>query len=484
MLASGESTTTLEPLRLAFIWIGLLLTGIGVAMSFAATSVGAVARGARLVLPFLAVVFAALAAAVTIMLVASWFDQPFAGIQPGLATILWLFVGPMAAVAAWQCLRRASANAGLETGHQTGLALLLLSVAALVARFALSSPSADFSQNWFTLQRFLMVLALAALAAAPLTVVDGMTRRCVVSGLVVFHLLGIVTAAVGHPPSPWITTQIWTRIYRPYLEFLYLNNAYHFYSPEPGPPSYVWFRLYYTDDKDQTLGHWYKIPRLSDSGYHGHWASLEYQRNLSISEYTLPTESFHVESVLFQKVSAKRVARTPEGGKQEPIVGVNPFKQGLLVPLNPTIPKSQQYHIPQRQVKRLMETFARHVLHKHQAEHPERNYTSVRIYRVVHQILSPQAYMAGLPPTDPTLYTPVYMGEFDASGKLLDPDDALLYWQIPILRDQPALGHSEIKDWARRHAGDVYWRRVIQDDERPAWVDDNGNAPPPDLKSS
>src|SRR5262249_51727018 len=30
-------------------------------------------------------------------------------------------------------------------------------------------------------------------------------------------------------PSPWLSTQIWTRIYRPYLEFLYLNNAYHFY---------------------------------------------------------------------------------------------------------------------------------------------------------------------------------------------------------------------------------------------------------------
>lgn len=476
----GENSSSLEPLRLLFIWLGLLLTGSAVAVGFRAPCVGPVARSARLALPFLALIFASLAAGVTVVLVASWLGQYLMGLRPGLALVLWLFVSPMSALAGWQCLQRASASAPMETRHQAALVLLLAGGVALLARFALSSPSLEFSQNWFTIQRFLLVLALAALAAAPLTVVDGVTRRFVVSGLVTFHLLGIVTAALSHPPTPWIMSQIRTRIYQPYLEFLYLSNAYHFYSPEPGPASYVWFRLYYTDEHGQKLGHWYKIPRLSDSGHHGHTTSLEYQRHLSIAEYTIQGEPVRPESVLFEKLIARRLAMTPEGAKQEPIVGVNPIKLEVLVPLNPMVPKSQQHRMPRRDVKQRMETYARHVLHKFQKEYPERDYQSVRIYRVVHDILSIQSYNAGLPPTDPVLYTPIYMGEFDADGKLLDPDDGLLYWQLPILRDRPGLGHSEIKDWARRHAGDPYWRRVIQHDERAEWVDDNGKLPPPE----
>ncbi|GEM_PF-5566107 len=478
LFVAEASLATLEPVRLSLVWLGLLLTGIGVAQRFRVPQLSRLAKAAGLVLPLLALVFGSMTVAVSVVLVASWRGEYLIGVRPGLALILWLLVGPMSALAGWQCLHRRAAKAVLEKGHEAALSLLLASVVALVACFALASPHRDFSANWYTMQRCLFVFAMAALVAAPLTVVDGVTRRWVVSGLVTYHLLGIVTAAVGHPPSPWITSQIWMRLYRPYLEFLYLNNAYHFYSPQPGPSSYVWFRLYYTDSNGQQLGHWYKIPKLSDDGYHGHPVSLEYQRHLSIAENTMPTDPFLPEGVVFEKAAAKRMAWTPEAAKKDPIVGVNPPKHEVLVPLNPTIPKSQQYFMPKPHVKRLMETFARHVLHKKQAEFPDRQYTSVRIYRVVHQVISIQAYNLGYPPTDPESYSPVYMGEFDASGKLRDPSDALLYWQMPILRDQPGIGHSEIKDWRRRHAGDPYWRRVVENAAIMKWVDDNDKEAP------
>ena len=479
LFVAEASLATLEPVRLGLVWLGLLLTGIGVARRFRLHQLSRLARAPELVLTLLALAFAVLAVAATVALIASWCGAYLIGLRPGLALILWLLVGPMSALAGWQCLRRASANGAIDKNHEAALSLLLTAVVALLACVALASPSPDLSANWYTIQRFLFVAALAALTAAPLTVVDGVTRRCVVSGLVTFHLLGIVTAAIGHPPAPWLTTQIWGRIYRPYLEFLYLNNAYHLYSPEPGPASHVWFRLYYTDEKGQPLGHWYKIPKLGDNAYHGHTVSLEYQRHLSIAEYTMPTDPFLAEGVVFERALAKRVAWTPEAAKIEPIVGVHPVKHEVLVRLNPKIPKSQQYHLPQRPVKRLLESFARHVLHKHAVLHPDRHYTSVRVYRAVHRIMTMQSYLNGLPPNDPELYMPVYMGEFDAGGKLLDPGDALLYWHMPILRDPPGAGHSEIKDWARRHAGDPYWRRVIRND-RPEWVDDDGKPPPPD----
>ncbi len=53
---------------------------------------------------------------------------------------------------------------------------------------------------------------------------------------------------------------LWGKVYRPYLQFFYLNNAYHFYSPEPGPPVLVWFRIDYTDNKSM----WYRIPNDED----------------------------------------------------------------------------------------------------------------------------------------------------------------------------------------------------------------------------
>ena len=45
----------------------------------------------------------------------------------------------------------------------------------------------------------------------------------------------------------WLFSQIWTRVTRPYLQITHLNNAYHFYAPEPGPVAIVWFRVRFAD---------------------------------------------------------------------------------------------------------------------------------------------------------------------------------------------------------------------------------------------
>ena len=45
---------------------------------------------------------------------------------------------------------------------------------------------------------------------------------------------GMITAATTIDPpgssAPWVSMKAWLW-YRPYLQFMYLNNAYHFYSP-------------------------------------------------------------------------------------------------------------------------------------------------------------------------------------------------------------------------------------------------------------
>jgi hypothetical protein len=475
LLVGGGS---FEAVRLSLLWLGALAAGIGVALRFRAAPLGRPANAPGVVHLFLALIFGLLALALSVMLIASWFGAYLIGLRPGLAFVVWMLIAPMSARAGWQALERLRTGSALTRAHECALMLVMAALTAFMACFALANPDWDQLSDWFTLQRFLYVLGLVALAAAPLTAVDDMTRRGVVSGLILFHVLGLATAAFGMPPTPWVVTQLWTRIYRPYLEFMYLNNAYHFYSPEPGPPSHLWFRVYFTDENKQPRAVWYKIPRLREDGHHGHATSLVYQRHLSITENSMPIEGFAADNPQFEKIAERRLAWSPEGAKKDPVIGKNAPKLDLVVPLNPRLPRSQQYRPPQPYVRRFLESYTRHVVHKVAPEHPTWEFKRVRVYRIVHQIPPSDLYLMGVEATDPEFYLPVYMGEFDERGKLLNEDDPLLYWMLPILRDPPQRLDSPIRDWARRHAGDPFWIRNVTRAGFIEWVDDDGKPAP------
>src|SRR5262249_54921240 len=68
-------------------------------------------------------------------------------------------------------------------------------------------------------------------------------RIAIASCAVLFHFLGIMTAATAPAPQPWIGEQLWARVYNPYLQFIYMRNAYQFYSPNPRPASVLAFLL-------------------------------------------------------------------------------------------------------------------------------------------------------------------------------------------------------------------------------------------------
>ena len=91
----------------------------------------------------------------------------------------------------------------------------------------------------------LLVLGIVALAGAGLVLLPTVARKVVVSLLILLHFSSIMVSITSVPPPngglPWLPVQAWAHIYRPYGSFMYLNNAYHFYSPEPGPPTLAWF---------------------------------------------------------------------------------------------------------------------------------------------------------------------------------------------------------------------------------------------------
>ena len=274
------------------------------------------------------------------------------------------------------------------------------------------------------------------------------------------------------------------RLFRPYLEFVYLNNAYHFYAPEPGPASYLWFRIIYegptpdSEGKKPLDGVWFKVPQLDDDGRIQHPVALDYQRFLSLTEMVAHPDALPQEFVFNAKTQGMeesefyaRRKRMQPTNKVEPKVGEEVPKQ-FRVPYHAQVPLAQQVFVPNETSKRLLASFARFVAAKFK-EHPDPDksawrFKSVKIYRVVHSVPPVHLFVLDIPPNDPELYRPYFVGNYNANGTLLEDGDVYRYWLLPIVRDDWKNPDSQIKDHARRHAGDPHWIRRGTDKK---WVE-------------
>jgi hypothetical protein len=477
VLASGESASAV---RLLLVCFGLLSAGGAIVIRLNSTAPAFLATMSRelrkLVSAGLVLVFFALAMTVTVLLLLR-----LAGVallwHPGSLVLIWLIVVPMSASAAWFCSRQQESGRKISEREEAAALLVLAALASAFACFALYLGK-DRAEEWQSIRLLFAVMAFVALVAAPLMVVPQNVRRGVISLLILLHFGGICTAVLSVPPTPWIVSQLWTRIYRPYLEFMYLNNAYHFYSPDPGPATYLWFRLTYEDEQDKTHGDWYKIPEFDDSGRHKDAVALTYQRILALTENvthkTTPppdTEIYRDEYGQTKTRPApwfeRRVKYSPQYKER---VGDPLPANALKIPFHPHVPLPNQYEPPVPAVKTILQSYARHACRRHHPEHPEWRVKSVKVYRVVHIIPPGALYLEGADPRDPEFYRPYFVGEFDADGHLLHPADPFLYWLMPIFRD--AAGH--VQDYARRHAGDENWvGRLTTDGKHIEWVTDN-----------
>ena len=213
--------------------------------------------------------------------------------------------------------------------------------------------------------------------------------------------------------------------------------------PSPGRRATVWFRLIYTDDQGNEVGVWQHVPRTDSQGRPEHTVALEYQRYLAMTEGTVPTDA--AAAFIINKSGQpdmapaykRRFAAVPNAG-----VIVGQPRPAFTAPLDPSVPQSDQYKVPSRSAKFLIESFARHVAelpHPEDADRPswqapKSHIKSVKIYRAMHMIAASPLIANGVDSVgDPTLFRPYYMGEYGPEGKLLDPDDPFLYWLLPIM---------------------------------------------------
>jgi hypothetical protein len=347
-------------------------------------------------------------------------------------------------------------------------------LAAFFGALALYTGEGRASQ-WDSVRLVLWVAAPVALLAAGIAALPRILRRVVVSLIIVVHFLGICTAVTAAPPAPWLANVVWTYVYRPYLEFMYLNNAYHFYAPEPGPAYLLWFRIEYTKGDDRTYWHWEKVPNLSDDGWPQYPLALQYQRRLALAEQASRTVQVDARN-MGEPVQKRVFANSARLEANQPVI-----------PFNPGTPPDQQYQPPDLRSRRLVEAYVRHVAYCFQEQNPEVHITGIKLYRVVHVFQGAPQLELGIDPNDPTTYLFYYWGEYDTKGQLKKTDDPFLYWLMPVLPvhkdvdpmnlgrgfvEDPvvnkALYNGQRKNWDKDrkilvyvflHAGDTKWIR-------------------------
>ena len=291
-------------------------------------------------------------------------------------------------------------------------------------------------QYWDSFQLFFSVAAGAAAFGAALCLVSATWRYTIASFLILFHFTGIFMATTSPPVSPWLTDQLFRRIFNPYLQFVYLRNAYHFYSPEPGPASVLAYFLKTETGTDSSgekryKTQWVVLPTrpadIRDPMGLGYYRLLALNEQLARGSHSLaaPNDEFEKTEMWYR--------RTAKAG---------------IIPYHPAEPQLVQYKLPSPDVMRfLLPSYTQHVILENTPDAETAARTTVMVYRLEHRNLPANQMGAGQSPYHPGTYRPYFLGEFDAWGHLVNPQAAMLYWMVPVVPRQPAPGDPVKKDY-------------------------------------
>lgn len=326
--------------------------------------------------------------------------------------------------------------------------------------------------HWDSFRLVFGVLTAVALLGAALRAIPRPRRYVVATLLIAFHFTGIFLATVSPNPSPWLVDQAFSRLYTPYLQFVYLRNAYHFYSPQPGPASVNAFLLKTEVGRDNG------IPR-----YEYQWVvsplrpkdvrdplGLSYVRRLSLTEQTASP------GILFSGATEQNDVALRRRRLAEQLPG-EPF-----YPFHPNEPWFNQYRAPRPDVSRyVLPSYAQHVIMDNTPDAETAGRTSVKIYRLEHETLSVHEFRNKVDPYHPTTYRAYFLGEYrfkpdpaDPTGTrtrimLDDPQDKMLYWLVPVVQKQPGMIPNDAStkdyiDFLSVHALSTPWRTLTIDD--------------------
>ena len=325
----------------------------------------------------------------------------------------------------------------------------------LLAALAAAANSFGFPDHWDSGQMLMRVAAVAGLVGAGLMAVPRVYRRVAVAGIVAFHFSSLLVATTWPDSTPWITNQLGQRVYLPFMQFTYLRNAYHFYSPEPGPASHLFALLTYETDeldpatgKPKTISEWVTLPRR-DSQWKDPLGQTYYRR-LSLTENAVRSSN----DIGFASDERSQVKKR----RDDVAFSVRPGVKVIPYPSPTYEVEFRWYAPPQADVSRfLLPSFTKHLAAEYTS--PGFKVVNVKLYRAEHRIVTTQFFVTQkLSPFHPTLYRVYFLGDYSAEGQLADAQDPMLYWLIPILPksgklklDEPS--PDQFTDYLTEHAG-------------------------------
>ena len=286
--------------------------------------------------------------------------------------------------------------------------------------------------HWDTFRLLFGVLTAVALVGTAFRLVPLRYRLAAVTAILLFHFAGIVLATTtpptGNYPAPWVTEQAFVRVFNPYLQFIYMRNAYHFYSPEPGAASVLVFLLKTETGRDAATGEkqyttkWVVLPKRP--GDVKDPLGLTYYRRLSITEQLARgTPGLRANTFEAREMIARRQLALGS------------------IPKHPTDPEEIQFQLPQAEVARfVLPSYASHVILENTPDTATAGKTTVKVYRMQHNTMSVDDFTnwrkrpnANTSPYHPTTYRPFFLGEYDVHGNLMNPQERMLYWLVPII---------------------------------------------------
>lgn len=346
---------------------------------------------------------------------------------------------------------------------------LLLAASALLAGLIALPP------HWDSARLLGLLAAGVAGSFAVVTALPPGLRPLVASVWIVFQFTAILGATTWPSPTPWLTQQAMVRVFAPYLTAVYLRNAYHFYSPDPGPASLMHILVRYELDtpdpatgKPQAVSEWVVFPKRDQ--HMKDPLGLSYYRRLSLTEAVSQSLPDAQTADTFNRTDATQArGQVAISGYSRPGADGKPEQVVIPVPPGEFEPMPNQYRVPDPMVTRfLLPSYARHLVHE--LSGAGRRVVNVKMYRMEHRVIPPEMFVGTsrqprVDPFHPTTYRVYFLGDYDPTGKLVNPRDPMLYWLIPVLPKPggAAPGDKEridFDDYVSRHAGfQVDWRR-------------------------
>jgi hypothetical protein len=98
--------------------------------------------------------------------------------------------------------------------------------------------------------------------------------RCVVSALLVWHLVAVILGPLSLPPS--ILASALMPLFKPYIRATYLDHSYKFFAPDPGPSHLIRYDVMLADGSHKRG----TFPSLQDN-----WPRLLYHRHFMLTEF-------------------------------------------------------------------------------------------------------------------------------------------------------------------------------------------------------